>query len=166
MPPRWQVEPYANQPGRETFSCGNAVLDRYLRELAGQQARRNIASLVVALDAGSGRISGFYTLSSYAVSSADLPSSSQRGFPRVVPATLLGRLAVDRNFQGLGMGAALLSHAVARAVSASELVASAVIVVDAIDEDAAGFYAMYGFASFREQPLRLFIPVRSALAYA
>lgn len=162
MASNWQIEPYANQAGRERFNCGNPVLDRYLREHASQQARRGIAAPVVALHPIDRRIVGFYTLSSSLVTASDLPADVRRGLPRLVPATLLGRLAVDLEFQGRGLGSTLLGHALTQAVNASALVASALMTVDAIDLDAVSFYARFGFKPSDDTALSLFLPLRVA----
>lgn len=79
--------------------------------------------------------------------------------PRNVSAVLLARLAVDKNNKGQGLGEYLLMHALDAVVTASETVGVQCVIVDAIDEDAARFYAKYGFAPLTDQPLRLFLPV-------
>jgi ribosomal protein S18 acetylase RimI-like enzyme len=69
---------------------------------------------------------------------------------------LLGRLAVDQSQQGRGIGAMLLAEALRRAVAAGEVAAARLIVVDAVDEDAAAFYQRYGFVRTPENPLRFY----------
>lgn len=119
-------------------------------------------------DDGSDVVVGYYTLSSFTVVLQDLPEELARRLPRYpnVPATLLGRLAVAESRQGEGLGETLLVDALERAAAVSEEVASAAVVVDAADEDAARFYERFGFLSLPRRPARLFLPmatVRRAL---
>lgn len=82
---------------RSRFACGVEALDRYLRVQAGQDARRRVAAPYVLLEPPSPAVIGFYTLSNTAVRAADLPATLVKKLPRypVLPATLLGRLAVE-----------------------------------------------------------------------
>ncbi|MDA8232157.1 MAG: GNAT family N-acetyltransferase [Magnetospirillum sp.] len=106
-----------------------------------------------------GAIGGYYTLSATAVKLADLPGQIARRLPRypLVPATLLGRLAVDRRFQGKGYGRFLLADALYR-VARNEI-ASFAVIVDAKDEAARRFYERESFLPFADQPMKLFRPV-------
>ncbi len=65
--------------------------------------------------------------------------------PEQVPLLLIGRLAVDRAFQGLGLGSELLSDALRRCLSASEIAGARGVVAHAIDDDAVHFYQRHGF---------------------
>lgn len=104
-------------------------------------------------------IAGYYTLSSTSVQIAELPVQTARKLPRypLVPATLLGRLAIDRRQQGKGYGRFLLGDALYRA-SRSEI-ASFAVVVDAKDENARRFYERESFLSLPDQPMKLFRPM-------
>jgi hypothetical protein len=101
--PPWLIEPLDKHHDRADFSCGEASLDRYLRSQAGQDARRHVAAPFVAVAAaGSPRVLGYYTLSAFGIELAELPDETARklpGYP-VVPAALLGRLAVDQRQRG------------------------------------------------------------------
>lgn len=106
-----------------------------------------------------GAIGGYYTLSATAVKLADLPDQTARRLPRypLVPATLLGRLAVGRRFQGKGYGRFLLADALYR-VARNEI-ASFAVIVDAKDEAARRSYEQESFLPFADQPMKLFRPV-------
>lgn len=106
-----------------------------------------------------GAVGGYYTLSATAVKLADLPDQTVRRLPRypLVPATLLGRLAVDRRFQGNGYGRFLLADALYR-VARNEI-ASFAVIVDAKDEAARRFYERESFVPFADQSMKLFRPV-------
>ncbi len=106
-----------------------------------------------------GTIAGCYTLSSTSVQLAELPAQTVRNLPRypLVPATLLGRLAVDRRHQGKGYGRFLLGDALHRAARSE--IASFAMIVDAKDESARRFYERESFLPFPDQPMKLFRPM-------
>ena len=166
-PPSWLVEPLGKQHDRAAFACGNDILDRYLKEIAGQDARRLVAAPFVLIDTAAPKtISGYYTLSSFGIALGDLPPDAARklpGYP-VVPATLLGRLAVDQHHKGQGIGEFLLMDALHRAHAQTSQIASVAVVVDAIDEQAARFYRHFDFIPFPERPDRLFLPTKTIAA--
>jgi GNAT superfamily N-acetyltransferase len=163
----WVVEPLANQHNRADFSCGNAGLDRYLKEQEGQDLRRGCAApFVVVLERGGTSILGHYTLSSYGVDIGEFPADVAKTLPRypLIPATLLGRLAVDRRYQGQGIGEFLLLDALRRALGQSAEIAAAAVVVEAIDGDAVKFYQHFGFVAFLSIADRLFLPMKAVSA--
>lgn len=104
-------------------------------------------------------VAGYYTLSSTSVVNlAELPEQVARKLPRypLVPATLLGRLAVDRRQQGKGYGRFLLADALYRIVRSE--IASFAVVVEAKDDDARRFYERESFLPLPDQPMKLFRP--------
>jgi len=153
--------PLGPQHDRAAFSCGVEALDRYLRERARQDTARNLAAVFVLHDSAN-RIIGYYTLSAYAIEPSALPESLARKLPprQLVPATLLGRLAVDRQHQGQQLGRLLLVDALLRAERATNEVASMAVVVHAIDDAVVRFYERFGFGSFSDNPRNLFLPMR------
>lgn len=158
------VEGLREHHDRASFSCGNPSLDRYLKEQAGQDLRRGCAlPFVLVPAAGSPSILGYYTLSSYGVDVGDLPPKVARKFPRypLIPATLLGRLAVDQRNQGRGIGEFLLLDALHRALGHSADVAAAAVIVDAIDPAAERFSQRFGFIPFPSASSRLFLPMKT-----
>ncbi len=146
---------------RADFNSDSEPLNRYLREQATQDIRRRLTACFVAL-AGSQRIAGYYTLASASILLSDLPAGIGKQLPRypTVPAVRIGRLAVDQDFKGKGLGGALLADAIDRAMR-SEIAAFA-ILVDAKDETAATFYRHHGFVVLPDSPLRLFLPLATA----
>lgn len=145
---------------RTTFHCDSEPLNRYLREQVTQDIRRRVAACFVALT-DERRIAGYYTLASASLLLADLPASIGKKLPRypTVPAVRMGRLAVDQEFKGQGLGGALLADALDRAVC-SEIAAFA-LIVDAKNEAAAAFYRHHGFIALPDSPLTLFLPLAS-----
>lgn len=103
-----------------------------------------------------GTIAGYYTLSSTSVQLSELPESTLRKLPKYprVPATLLGRLAVDWRLQGKGYGRFPLADALYRAARSE--IAPFALIVEAFDDSARRFYERESFLPFPEQPLKLF----------
>jgi len=143
---------------RQGFQSGSLALDQYFQMQVGQDIRRRVASCFVALTPQE-RIAGFYTLSSASVPLLELPPELSRRLPRypTVPVVRLGRLAIDRDFQGNGLGGALLWDALRRAAR-SEIAAYAV-VVEAKDEPAAAFYRHHDFLALPGNALTLLLPL-------
>jgi GNAT superfamily N-acetyltransferase len=156
------IEPLGKQHDRAAFSCGVAELDDYLKRRAGQDIRRRISRVFVCTESGSKAILGFYTLSALSIDLSSLPEHQARKLPRhPVPVALIGRLAVDRSAQGKGLGRLLLADAIQRTLGASEHLAIHAVVVDAKNATAREFYRAYGFLSLADQPMRMFLPLRS-----
>lgn len=149
-----RIEPLGPGHDRSAFSCGVPVLDRYLREQAGQDARRRVAAPFVASTDGM-NVLGFYTLSATSIQLAEIPVALAKKLPRYprLPATLLGRLATDLSARGVGLGRLLLVDAIARAVRSE--IASFALMLDAKDETAASFYERESFIRLPGTPIRL-----------
>ena len=143
---------------RSAFRCGTEQLDSYLREQVSQDIRRRVAACFVAL-ANSRRIAGYYTVASASMLLADLPTDMAKKLPRYpsVPAVRLGRLAVDLEFRGQGLGGALLADALDRAAR-SEIAAHA-LMVDATNDVAVAFYQHHGFIALPDASRVLFLPL-------
>jgi GNAT superfamily N-acetyltransferase len=156
------IEPLGKHD-RAAFSCGVAALDDWFRHRAGQDEKRNVARVFVAVDDQHGVV-GFYSLSSFTLAIADLPREHAKRLPRydAIPAALIGRLARDERLRGEGIGDLLLADAVRRVLGAAGSLAIFAIGVDALDEKAAAFYRDFGFTPFPSRPLRLFLPTSEA----
>lgn len=162
MEERFRIEPLANHD-RIGFVSGSDVLDRYLREQVSQDVKRRITTCFVAVSVDSGEVAGFYTLTATSVALSALAPEVSKKLPRypVVPAALLGRLAVAKTYQGQGLGGVLLANALLR-VARAELGIFA-LLVDAKDEAAQRFYEHHGFTLLPETERRLCLPVALAL---
>jgi len=143
---------------RASFFCGISELDHYLHFQARQDAKRKVAAPFVMVDQAH-RILGYYTLSAYGIRMAELPPDMARKLPRypLIPATLLGRLAVSREQQGQKLGRVLLMDALYRSWKNTADVASVGVVAEAYDEAARKFYLHHEFIPLAEQPRKLFI---------
>ena len=151
------VGPLAARHDRASFACGVEALDRYLKQQAAQDARRNVASVFVAEEQTTGAVLGYYTLSMAAVNLDRLPEHLARTMPRypTVPAVRLGRLAVRADAQRQGLGTHLLMDAMARSLRSE--IAWAAFLVDAKDESARSFYLQFGFDSFADDRNHLYL---------
>jgi GNAT superfamily N-acetyltransferase len=147
---------------RSTFSCDVPVLDIYIRRQAAQDMEKHAAVVYVAMIEPPA-IAGYYTLSQFSIDFVHIPEALARRLPRypVVPATLLGRLAVASNHRGEGLGETLLFDALHRSLRQSAHIASTGVVVDAKDERTAAFYLRYGFTFILEAGPRLFLPMNT-----
>jgi predicted GNAT family N-acyltransferase len=98
-----------------------------------------------------------------AISQGAVPETAREHVPRypLVSATLIGRLAVAKDRQGQHLGAVLLADALQRAFESASTIGSSMVIVDAVDEPAAGFYAAHGFVRLPDSP-RLVLPMRLA----
>jgi predicted GNAT family N-acyltransferase len=148
---------------REEFNCGHDALNSYLKTHSGQDVRKNLTACFVLTFQENERIYGFYTLSSTNVISDSLPEKLSKKVPpsyKVIPAVLLGRLAVDISLQGQGYGEILLMNAFFRIVETTKSIAAQVIVVDPIDDAASLFYKRYGI-DFIAGNTKMFIPIET-----
>ncbi len=162
-PQPYKIEPLGKKHDRVAFSCGIDALDTYLKKRASQETKKKIATTFVMVESLTSAVIGYYTLSATSILLADLPDEMARKFPRYpnVPATLLGRLAIDNRYQRRGYGELLIIDALRRALQATTEVASYAVVVDAINERARSFYEQYEFCAFPDRKLRLFLPMKT-----
>jgi GNAT superfamily N-acetyltransferase len=138
------------------FDCGQPDLNRYLQRYAWNNHRANSAQIYVAC-AGPA-IAGYYSLSVAGVDYADSPARITKGLARhPVPVMLLARLAVDRTFQGQGLGAALLKDALLRTLQAADIAGIRAVIVQAKNEEARQWYLRFGFEPGPITPLHLFL---------
>ena len=156
----FRLEPLGDQHERSSFRCGEDALDRYVQTQVTQDIRRHIANCFVAVEAST--IAAYYTISAASIPLVDLPPDETKRLPRypTVPAIRIGRLAVDRRFQGRGLGAALLADASVRALKADA--AAFTLLVDAKNDSAVAFYERFGFRTLVSQPRTLFLPLATA----
>jgi|SRR5579884_3722835 len=157
--PEYVVEPLAPHYDRTAFSCGEPSLDAYLKTQASQDVKRDLSACYVLAERGSAAIISYYTLSASSVELTDLPDelTKKAGRYRLVPAVLLGRLAVDRRYQGRGMSTLLLLNALRRVLRTG--IGVKLVLVDALHDRAAQFYEHFEFRRFADRPLTLYLPL-------
>lgn len=164
--PKPAIEPLARDHDRKAFTCGAEPLDRYLQTQVSQDLKSKVAAAFMLTEPPDRRVLGFYTLSSSMIALEGLPDKLAKKLPKYpqLPATLLGRLAVDATAQGRGYGALLLMDALRRSLEAANEIGAMAIIVDAKDDAAAAFYAQYGFDPLPEHERRMFLPMGQVAA--
>lgn len=144
------------------FSCGKAELDEWLKRYAGQGEHRDTTRTFVQT-ASDGSVVGYYTLVVGEVPRAQATDAVSRGtsahFP--IPVCLIARLAVDETSQRRRLGSWLLGDALRRVLVIAENAGTRAVVVDAIDDQAAAFYARSGFEASPDTPLRLMLTMQA-----
>ena len=140
----------------DDFECGEALLDDWLKRRALTNQSSGASRTFVVTDANS-RVRGYYALAAGAISHPLATSGVRRNMPDPVPVIVLGRLAVDREAQGLHLGAALLQDAVNRAVAVSHDAGVRALLVHALHDRARQFYEHYGFQPSPVHPMTLML---------
>ena len=145
----------------DTFDCGEASLDEWLKRRALANQLGGASRTFVVADAED-RVVGYYSLAAGAVSRNLATGGVRRNMPDPVPVLVLARLAVERQAQGMQLGAGLLQDAVNRAVSVSHNAGVRALLVHALDDKAKQFYLHYGFVESPLHPLTLMLPLHTA----
>jgi GNAT superfamily N-acetyltransferase len=140
-------EHLGNQHDLSQFENGkHASLDAWLRERARASEGCSARTYVVCDTDAPNRVIGYHAISTAMEQRAALPSAKlRRGVPEQVPLLLIGRLAVDRAFQGVGLGSELLADALRRCQAASQIAGARAVIAHAIDDEAVRFYQRHGF---------------------
>lgn len=155
-----QIIPISKRFNLKSFDCGVEELNRYLRQFAIPNDRKNIGKTFTVFIDNSKNISGYYTISMAQILFNDLPEDLKKGLPRYpVQAMRIGKLAVDKNYQGRNLGAYLLRDAFLRSVKISAEIAVKFIIVDALNDSSKSFYERYGFVATKKSPLTLLISI-------
>jgi len=142
---------------RKSFDCGVEALNLYLQRVANQDQKRSLTKVYVLADGK--RIVGYYTISAHSVVRDKLPNTIKLASYKDIPFLLLGRLAVDKDYQGQGYGDALIFHAFKTTLSAAEKIGILGMIVDAKDEKAASYYEGFGFKPIVGTENRLMLPL-------
>lgn len=154
--------PLAAEHDLANFDCGEKILDDWLRQRAPKNESRFSRNYVVC----SGKsVVAFYCLSAGAIKRENAPSKLKRNAPDSIPVSIIGRLAVSRNFAGRGLGADILSDALRRIAVASQSIGIGAVLVQAKDDRARKFYL--ACAEFIEHPVdsrSLYLPIETVVA--
>ena len=142
------------------FTSGEVSLDDWLKRhpLANEQAGGSRTYIVCA----GRRVIGYYALATGGVAQVAAPGRVRRNMPDPVPVMVLGRLAVDRRYQGRALGMGLLRDAILRTLQAAEVGRIRAILVHAISEEAERFYERHGFVGSPIDPMMLMITIADA----
>jgi len=149
--------PLLETDDRRRFDCGRESLNQWFQRHAWTNHAAGISRTNVICNAVTGEIVGFVTLSSAQIERAFLPKSQQRNKPDPVPVTLLGQLAIQRDYQGKGHARSLLLFALRAALRASREVGSFGVITHPIDDQVRAFYARWGYQNLPFDPRRAMI---------
>jgi GNAT superfamily N-acetyltransferase len=153
---------------RAAFSCGEESVDRFLKDIARQRSESNAAITMAATPADNRHlIVGYYTLIPHEFRGEELPDIFRKktgvGKLTAVPGVLLAQLGVDRNFQGQGIGIALMQHALRRCAVLARDFGAVAIVTDPINERAMNLYRSFDFVPLLDGEPRLILPMKTAI---
>lgn len=148
---------------KNEFTCGKEMLDNYLHRQAKQDIKRKLSACFVINDQDTNLLKGYYTLANNSIPQEMMPEKYQKKLPKSyssIPATLLGRLAIDSRYQGKGIGKLLLIDALKRSYEISKTIGSFAVIVDPLDKDAEQFYSKYGFIKLPDSG-KMFLPMNT-----
>ncbi len=148
---------------RNNFDCGKELLNSYLKYQAGQDMQRKLSVCFALPENETSLIQGFYTLSNFGIPLSNFSEKIQRKLPTSytsIPTTLLGRLAIDQRYQGLGIGKVMLIDALKRSYDNARVIGSFSVVVDPIDQEAVRFYKKYDFIELPDSG-KMFIAMKT-----
>lgn len=148
---------------RDKFHSGTDLLDRYFKFQAKQDVKRKLSACFVYEDGKTQSIKGYYTLSSSSLPVKVIPNAFSKRLPKSytsIPMILLGRLAIDQNFQGKGSGKLLLIDALKRCFDTTDAIGAFAVIVDPIDLNAVDFYKRFGFIELPDSG-KMFLPMRT-----
>ncbi len=121
-------------------------LDEWLRDRALASEGLSARTYVVCAAEPPNPVVGYYAITTAMEQRLSLPSAKlRRGMPEQVPLMLIGRLAVDHRYHGIGLGTDLLADALKRCLTVSEVAGVRAVVTHAIDDAAMAFYRRHGF---------------------
>lgn len=164
--PDWREEPIAKKHDRTAFDCGEPALNEFFRRHARQNHDKAVAKTFLAISESDGKtILGYYSLCPASLEYSRAPEIIRKGLARHdLPVFRLARLAVDRAFQGQGLGGQLLLAAGRRCLLAATEVGGVALLIDAKNERAANWYASYGAVPLADAPRSLLLPLATVQA--
>lgn len=156
-----RLAPLAPEHELDGFDSGQPALDEWLRTHARTAAGQGTRTYVL-LDAAAEEVVGYFAIAPHLLERDAAPRRIGRGAPARIPAILLAKLALDQRLHGQGLGAELLVHALTTIVTAARGAGGRIVVVDAIDDAAAAFYAAHDFHATPRDPRRLAMKLSTA----
>lgn len=161
MLPAWREEAIHSRHSRREFDCGIPALNEYLARYARQNHRTGVSKTFLAVvKAEPTRILGYYSLSTGELALDRVPPQLAERLPHYpLPVVRLGRLAVARAMQGMGLGGQLLLSAGERALAVAEQAGVVALAIDAKDDNAARWYHRFGALPLHDAPRSLVLPL-------
>lgn len=152
-PPR----PLREDDGRENFDCGRESLNQWFRQHGWRNQRLDLSRSTVMCDVETGAVAGYVTLAGGHIEREYLPKAAQRNRPEHIPIFLLGQLAVDRRYQGMGVGRSLLFYALSASVRIAKTIGCVGVLTHPLDDEVRDFYRRFGFEDLPYDPRRSMI---------
>lgn len=152
----YRIELLSTQHDRGAFDCEEPSLNEFLKRYARQNAEKGLGRTYVAVIPGEAHVYGYYTISSGSVQFDTIPEKLPR-YP--IPVAHLGRLAVDRQAKGQGLGKALLADALNRVLAVADQMGIYAMEVFALNAAAKDFYLKFGFRQLLDDTHHLYLPV-------
>lgn len=135
-----RFERLAKNHDRQNFDCGQDEINTYIKNFANQHTKKNIAKIHILIDENNpNQIIGFYSLSNTEL------VMKIKGYPNKIPAILIGKIGVDKQFQGQGLSKVLLSHALDKVKTLGLDTGIAFVIIDAKTDELANYYQRFGF---------------------
>lgn len=151
--------PIAEHHNFDAFNCGVFSLDNWLKQRARSNERSRASRAYVLCDGD--RVIGYYALASGSLANKIAPGKIKGNMPDPIPVMVLGRLAIDQEYQGNKLGDALLREAILRVLQAADIVGIKAVLAHAISADAKKFYIDRGFIVSPFEPVTLVLPLAS-----
>jgi predicted N-acetyltransferase YhbS len=144
------------------FQSGKPELDEWLRTRALKSEGRSARTYVVCRD---DVVVAYYCISTGSIELSALPAKlkRQQGQPKQVPVAIIGRLARDERYTGMGLGGDLLQDALRRVLAAAQIVGLRAVLVHALDADAAKFWAAHEFVESPGGSGQFFLPIETIM---
>ncbi|MEV6347745.1 hypothetical protein [Actinoplanes sp. NPDC051851] len=159
----WISRELGSQHDLSSFDCGKEPLNTWLTGQSRRAHDAGTARTYVWTAENSNVVRAYYSIAPTQVVREGLTRSQTGGYS-VIPAYLLARLALDQSLRGQGLGAELLFDAIDKIVRAAVVGGGRLIVVDALDDDAAKFYLHHDFTPVKDNPHRLVMTIATARA--
>ena len=162
------IKPLDSTHGRAAFSCGITRIDNYLKSSASSHAKDDFVKVYVAITDASTDVLGYYGLCPHSLDVSALPPELYKKLPKwpTIPSIYLLMVGVDKSCQKKGLGTFLLADVFKRCIKVADQIGGHFIVLDAHDEETAGFYRKIGFVDLPSQSLRMFINMKTVRAAA
>lgn len=162
MPALSAPVPLTREHNVAPFDSGKPPLDNWLKTLALRSEGKSARCYVVC---EKNTVVAYHCLASGAIErDSAAPDALRKAMPPALPIMLIGRLAVDKRYQGQGLSRALLKDALQRILSAAKEVGARAVLVHAIDDEAVAFYIRYGFKLFPPDSRTLYLPMEEIAA--
>jgi GNAT superfamily N-acetyltransferase len=153
-------EAFGDDHDASAFDSGQPALDEWLRKSARHSDGRNLTRTYV-WHRGDGIVVAYYSLMPFVIERETLTKKQGRGLVDHIPSYLIARLALDGALHGQGLGSQVLADALTKAAVAADAVGGRLVVVDAIDDNAAAFYRHHGFQAIGLDERRLVLPTKA-----